>query len=163
MRKINEGVFIGCSLVVLQSLEVIRSEYLSGLHFRSFAMLILWAWCCLCFTVMCYSSSTLEQGKERGICILSMQCLQISHPGIIISAVRGGGCAYSGTTNSTYSLWKLKSIISQSYQPCFYTLLCFFWGDNVSLWDKHRPFLRSQGKEKLLYGLFFLCRDKICI
>lgn len=29
-------------------------------------------------------------GEERGICILSMQCLQISHPCIIIYAVQGG-------------------------------------------------------------------------
>lgn len=39
--KINEGVFIGCSQDVLQYLKVIRSEYLSSLFFRSFAMLIL--------------------------------------------------------------------------------------------------------------------------
>ena len=116
--KINAGVFIGCSRVVLQYLEVIRSEYLSSLLFRSFAMLILWAWCCLCFAVMCYFSWTLEQGEERGICILSMQCLQISHPCIIIYAAQEG-C--SGTTNSTYSLWKLKSIISQSDQPLVFT------------------------------------------
>lgn len=37
---------------------------------------------------MCYSSPSLEQGEERGICILSMQCLQISHPCIIIYVVQ---------------------------------------------------------------------------
>lgn len=61
-EKINDGAFIRCSLVVLWYLEVIRSEYLSSLFSRSFAMLILWAWCCLCFAVMCYISWTLQRG-----------------------------------------------------------------------------------------------------
>lgn len=74
---------------------------------------------------MCYSSGTLEQGEERQGFVY-LQCLQISHPCIIIYAIQQGGGRgdLSGTTDSARSLRKLKTIISQSDQPLvFHTLL----------------------------------------
>lgn len=123
-------------------------------------MLILWAWCCLCLAVMCSSFWTPEQGEERGIYILSMRCLQISHPCIIIYAKREG--EWRGARGAEARelilltpLWKLKSIISQSDQRlCFHTSLYLFGYNKCRCKTKVLPI--SQGKTKARVWCFLI-------